>query len=84
MKKAGDPDNELTLIKLKEGETAEIVDVRGRRIAVKKLTDLGLTRGTKIKVLTKSLFGGPVMVEIRGSRLVLGRGLASNILVKLI
>jgi Fe2+ transport system protein FeoA len=74
--------NELILIKLKEEESAEIVSIQGGRMATKRLADLGLTPGTKIKILRKGLFGGPVEIEVRGSRLVLGRGIASKIVVK--
>ena len=72
--------NEISLIKLREGEVAEIISVIGGRMATKRLADLGLILGTKIKVLRKAPWG-PVEIEVRGSRLVLGRGLASKILV---
>ena len=71
-----------TLIKLKEGQVAEIVSVAGGWRATQRLADLGLILGTKIKVLRKAPLRGPVEIEVRGSRLVLGRGLASKILVK--
>lgn len=74
--------NEISLIKLREGEVAEIISVIGGRMATKRLADLGLILGTKIKVLRKAPFWGPIEIEVRGSKLVLGRGLASKILVK--
>ena len=73
--------NELNLIKLKEGEVAEIITIAGGQMTTKRLADLGLILGTKIKVLRKAPLWGPVEIEVRGSRLVLGRGLASKILV---
>lgn len=50
---------------------------------IKRMADLGLTSGTEIKILRRALFSGPVQVEAVGSRLVLGWGLASKIIVKL-
>ena len=76
-------EQELFLIELEPDQTAEIVSIMGGMMAVKRLADLGLTEGTKIKVITKAPFSGPVKIEVRGSRLVLGRGLASKILVKI-
>jgi ferrous iron transport protein A len=73
----------IPLIKLKPGEVAEVISIAGGRMAIKRLADLGLTPGTKIKVLRKAPLFGPVEIEARGSKLVLGRGLASKILVKL-
>ena len=71
-----------TLIKLKEGQVAEIVSVAGGWRATQRLADLGLTPGTQIKLLRKAPLWGPVEIEVRGSRLVLGRGLATKVLVK--
>ena len=74
--------DEVSLIKLKEKEEAVIVSILGGRMATKRLADLGLTPGTKIKVLRKAPFCGPIEIEARGSKLILGRGLSSKILVK--
>ena len=48
---------------------------------VKRLTDLGLTPGTEVTVVKSAPFNGPLEVCVRGSRLALGRGMASRILV---
>ncbi len=74
--------NEFFLIDLKEGQKGIIVSILGGRRAIKRLTDLGLTPQTEIKILRKALWH-PIEIEARGSKLVLGRGLASKILVKL-
>ncbi len=72
----------LSLIELRDGETGLIVSVNGGKMLNKRLADLGLTPGVRIKILRKTLFAGPVQVEVFGSRLVLGRGLASKIMVE--
>ena len=74
--------DQSTVIKLKENEEAEIISIIGGQMANKRLADLGLTPGTKIKVLRKAPLFGPIEIEVRGSELALGRGLASKILVK--
>lgn len=73
--------SEIPLINLKPGEVAEIVSVVGGWMATKRLADLGLTPGTKIKVLRRAPFWGPIEVEVRGSKIVLGRRLTAKILV---
>jgi len=75
-------EKELFLINLKPDEDAKIISILGGQMVNKRLSDLGLTPGTKIKVLIKAPFFGPIEIEVRGSKLVLGRGLASKILVK--
>ena len=47
----------------------------------KRLADLGLTPGTKVTVVKSAPFNGPLEVCVRGSRLAIGRGMASRILV---
>ena len=47
----------------------------------KRLADLGLTPGTKVTVVKSAPFNGPLEVCFRGSRLAIGRGMASRILV---
>jgi Fe2+ transport system protein FeoA len=47
----------------------------------KRLNDLGLTPGTKVTVVKSAPFNGPLELSIRGSRLAIGRGMASRILV---
>ena len=47
----------------------------------KRLSDLGLTPGTKVTVVKSAPFNGPLEVTVRGSRLGIGRGMASRILV---
>ena len=72
-----------SLTELEDGQTAVIVSVQGGKILTKRLADLGITSGTVVKVIRKTLFSGPVQVEVAGSRLVLGWGLASKILTEL-
>ena len=76
-------ENKKSLTELEDGQTGIIVSVAGGRMLTKRLADLGLNSGTEIKIIRRSLFSGPVQVEVAGSRLVLGRGLASKIMVEL-
>ena len=50
-------------------------------LCLKRLTDLGLTPGTNVTVVKSAPFNGPLEVTVRGSRLAIGRGMASRILV---
>ncbi len=45
-----------------------------------RLLDMGLVPGTRVMVLNNQN-RGPMLVEVRGSKMALGRGLASKILV---
>ncbi|PJA37685.1 ferrous iron transport protein A [candidate division WWE3 bacterium CG_4_8_14_3_um_filter_42_11] len=73
-----------SLMELKEGQKAIIVTIAAGFKATKRLSDLGLVPETEVKILQKTLVSGPIEVEARGSKLAIGRGLASKVLVKLI
>jgi Fe2+ transport system protein FeoA len=81
----------VPLTTLRAGETCLIINVgfnpsskrrRTQRGFVKRLTDLGLTPGTPLRVVKAAPFRGPIEIVVRGSRLALGRGMAERILVK--
>jgi len=75
--------NKTALTELEDGQTGIIISVLGGKILTKRLADLGITSGTEVRVIRRTLFSGPVQVEVAGSRLVLGNGLASKILVEI-
>jgi Fe2+ transport system protein FeoA len=70
------------LTDLEDGKIAVIASVTGGKALAKRLADLGITQGAEIRILRRTFFTGPVQVEVCGSRLVLGRGLAAKIIVE--
>jgi ferrous iron transport protein A len=72
---------EFSLLQAKENEKLVVVSIMGGRMATKRLADMGLVPGTKIKVLRKAIFG-PIEIEVESSKLVLGRGLAAKVFVQ--
>jgi Fe2+ transport system protein FeoA len=52
-----------------------------QRAVVKRLCDLGLTPGT-VFTKVRGHNGGPVLIEVRDTKLALGHGLANKILVE--
>ncbi len=51
--------------------------------ATQRLSGLGITPGIKITKLSAAPFHGPVQIQIRGTRLAIGQGLAAKIIVQL-
>jgi len=72
----------IPLSTLKVGESGVVTFVRGGRRAVQRLTDMGLTKDTTVEVLNSAPFHGPVEISVRGTKLAIGRGLASRIFVE--
>ena len=73
----------LSLAEMDDNETGIIDSISGGKNLVKRLADLGISKGTRITVIRRTLFSGPVQVEVCGSRIVLGRGMAMKIMVEI-
>lgn len=70
----------ISLNHLKPNEYGKVVDICGGCGAKKRLYELGLHKGAFFKV-EKNDFG-PLILNISGNKLALGRGLASQVSVQ--
>ena len=64
-----------------EGKILRIVGIRGGRGIMQRLMELGLVPGSTIRVV-KSTGRGPILLEVKGSRIALGRGISMKLLVE--
>ena len=74
-------ENLIALSELKEGQCGKVFFIRGGHNVLQRLLDMGLTPSTNISVIKAAPFEGPVEILVRGSRLALGRGIASKVFV---
>ena len=74
-------DTALTLSELRNGETATVVGILGGRTFRARALSLGCTPGTEVKVV-RNPSSGPLVVEVRDTRVGLGRGEAEKIRVQ--
>jgi len=74
-------ENLLALSELKEGQAGKISFIRGGHNVLQRLLDMGLTPSTKITLIKAAPFEGPIQILVRGSKLALGRGIASKVFV---
>ena len=61
------------------GETCTVKNITGGRTLNKRLIDLGMNKGTKVKILRNE--GGRLILSIEGTRIALGQGMAHKIMV---
>mgnify|MGYP000598435706 CR=1 FL=1 len=59
-----------------------VVLLMGGRGLVRRVAEMGLTPGVRVKIVRRSPFRGPVEVRVRNTIVALGRGVAMKILVK--
>ncbi|RYZ66222.1 MAG: hypothetical protein EOP05_19440 [Proteobacteria bacterium] len=47
--------------------TARITDLKGDKVIVSRLREIGFVRGEEVQVRGRAPFGEPILVEIRGA-----------------
>ncbi len=62
------------------GALVTLVGINAGRGLVRRLSAMGLVPGTQLEVLRGNV-AGPLMIRVKGSRIMLGRGIAMKILV---
>jgi ferrous iron transport protein A len=74
--------HDTRLSDVRQGEEVTLSTVRVSLELTSRLTSLGLTPGVLLKVL-QNYGRGPIIVNVRGTHVALGRGEADKILVEL-
>jgi ferrous iron transport protein A len=72
----------MKLLDAPKNKLVRIIDYTGGKGVDSKLRQLGLIPGRKVKVLRFAPIGGPVMVDVEGRSVALGRGIAARIQVE--
>ncbi len=72
----------IPLAFLGEGMAGIVRSVSGGMGAKRRLYELGLMEGACIRVLKNDI--GPILVDVKGSRFALGRGISMKILVEVV
>lgn len=70
----------LDHVKLRQRGRVEAID--GGRGVRAHLNTLGIHVGDDVVVVERAPFHGPVLVEVHGTRVALGRGIASKVRVR--
>ncbi len=64
------------------GEELEVQKVDAGIMATQRLANLGIVPGVKIIISKAAPLNGPIEITVKGTKIVLGRGLVSKIIVK--
>ncbi|RLF13990.1 MAG: ferrous iron transport protein A [Thermoprotei archaeon] len=70
----------IPLIMLNPGEEGEVVYIHGGWGILRRLAELGIYPGARVRMENKSW--GPVVLWVSGVRIAIGRGMASRIYVR--
>ncbi|WP_456343017.1 FeoA family protein [Thermovibrio sp.] len=70
----------MTLYEVKEGSRVKILNITGGHGVKNRLAAIGLFPGAEVKVVKSP--PGPVIVEVAGSRVAVGQGMAKKVEVE--
>ena len=74
----------MNLLQINNGRWVKVVGFRGGHGMERRLSQLGFIPGNKIRIIRSAPFHGPLLVQVEGREVVLGRGVAAHILVEYI
>ena len=72
----------ITLDQIEENKKARVIDIQGGWGVRGRLGHMGIHPGDIITVLRYGALGGPILIEVHGFQVALGRGVAARILVE--
>ena len=71
-----------SLIECRIGVKLKVIRVNAGHHAKRRLANLGIIPGVNIIKKSSAPFRGPIEINVKGSTLIIGRGLAARILVQ--
>jgi len=72
--------SQMPLIMASRGSKVRLVSINGGKQMTSRLAAMGLLPGVEVEIINNAP-GDPFILDVRGSRLVLGRGMAHKIFV---
>ena len=74
----------LSLYRAKRHVTLRVLSISGGWGVRRFLNQIGIHAGDEVRVLSRAPFGGPLVIENRGSRVAVGKQLAERLRVEVI
>ena len=71
----------MPLMQTSQGQTVRLVEIRGGRRLQHRLAEMGLTPDVAFTIINHG-HPGPFIIQIKDTRLVLGRGMTHRIFVR--
>jgi ferrous iron transport protein A len=72
----------VSLDELKDGQSAVVREIGGGQGIRQRLASLGVHPGDTLRVRRSAHYRGPVLIEVSGAEVAIGKGMAHGILVE--
>jgi ferrous iron transport protein A len=72
----------MTLDQVYENKRAKVIDIQGGAGVRQRLGQMGIHPGDIVTILRFGALRGPILIEVHGSQVALGRGITSRVTVE--
>lgn len=74
-------DDQLTLDRVRKDTGVHVVGIEGGWGVRQRLNQMGIHPGDRILVKRSGVMGGPILIQVHGTEVALGRGMARKVIV---
>jgi len=71
----------VDLSQARSGMVVRVKELLGGQRAITRLREIGLVEGSLVKVIDNPIIG-PIIIEVNGTKIALGRGMARKVIVE--
>lgn len=75
--------NIVSLAKLETGQSGTIMEIKSGPGLIRRLEEMGIRSGKKATKISGMPLRGPVVVQVGGTRIAIGHGMAMKVIVEL-
>lgn len=72
----------MNLLSVDNGRWVKVKNFRGGSGMQRRLAQLGFLPGNRVRIIRSAPFHGPLLLEVEGREIVLGRGIAAHVIVE--
>ncbi|REG10310.1 FeoA family protein [Pelolinea submarina] len=72
----------INLLQVNNGNWVKVIKVAGGIEMERRLAQLGFLPGNKVRIIRSAPFHGPLLLDVEGREIVLGRGVANKVMVE--
>jgi Fe2+ transport system protein A len=72
------------LDQVQEGKKVTVIEINGGRSVRQGLAEMGVHPGDIVGIIRSSVFGGPLLIDIRDNKIAIGRSVAQKIEVEVV
>jgi len=73
----------MILSEMKPGQKASVIKIVNGSVSERRLFEIGIVPGASLHLLSRHPFHGPLIIQVGGSKIALGRRMAKSVEIEL-